>query len=61
MELLLADLGGYSSYDIVDCLKGKRVSPSDCILGSKKIDAGRVDAVSSVFTEITCTLCCNRP
>ncbi|GAA0830743.1 OsmC family protein [Marinomonas arenicola] len=49
MELLLAGLGGCTSYDVVNILKKSRQDVVSCVA---KIDADRADAVPSVFTEI---------
>ena len=49
MELLLAGLGGCTSYDVVGILKKARQDVTSCVA---KIDADRADAVPAVFTEI---------
>lgn len=49
MELLLAGLGGCTSYDVVGILKKARQDVTACIA---QIDADRADAVPAVFTEI---------
>lgn len=49
MELLLAGLGGCTSYDVVNILKKSRQDVISCVA---KIDADRADAVPAVFTEI---------
>lgn len=49
MELLLAGLGGCTSYDVVSILKKSRQDVVSCVA---KIDADRADAVPAVFTEI---------
>ncbi|REG84868.1 OsmC family protein [Marinomonas pollencensis] len=49
MELLLAGLGGCTSYDVVNILKKSRQDVVSCVA---KIDADRADSVPAVFTEI---------
>ncbi|RBP83051.1 OsmC family protein [Marinomonas rhizomae] len=49
MELLLAGLGGCTSYDVVGILKKARQDVVSCVA---QIDADRADAVPAVFTEI---------
>lgn len=49
MELLLAGLGGCTSYDVVNILKKTRQDVVSCVA---EIDADRADEVPSVFTEI---------
>lgn len=49
MELLLAGLGGCTSYDVVSILKKSRQDVVSCVA---KVDADRADAVPAVFTEI---------
>jgi putative redox protein len=49
MELLLAGLGGCTSYDVVNILKKARQDIISCVA---EIDADRADEVPSVFTEI---------
>lgn len=49
MELLLAGLGGCTSYDVVSILKKSRQDVVSCVA---EIDADRADAVPAVFTEI---------
>ncbi|WP_438461843.1 OsmC family protein [Marinomonas sp. PE14-40] len=49
MELLLAGLGGCTSYDVVNILKKARQDVVSCVA---EIDADRADTVPSVFTEI---------
>jgi putative redox protein len=49
MELLLAGLGGCTSYDVVGILKKARQDVTSCVA---QIDADRADAVPAVFTEI---------
>ncbi len=49
MELLLAGLGGCTSYDVVNILKKARQNIISCVA---EIDADRADEVPSVFTEI---------
>lgn len=49
MELLLAGLGGCTSYDVVNILKKSRQDVISCVA---HIDADRADAVPAVFTEI---------
>lgn len=49
MELLLAGLGGCTSYDVVNILKKSRQDVVSCVA---HIDADRADAVPAVFTEI---------
>ncbi|MGO2353283.1 MAG: OsmC family protein [Marinomonas foliarum] len=49
MELLLAGLGGCTSYDVVGILKKARQDVTACVA---QIDADRADAVPAVFTEI---------
>jgi len=49
MELLLAGLGGCTSYDVVNILKKTRQDVISCVA---EIDADRADEVPSVFTEI---------
>lgn len=49
MELLLAGLGGCTSYDVVGILKKSRQDVVSCVA---QIDADRADAVPAVFTEI---------
>ena len=49
MELLLAGLGGCTSYDVLNILKKSRQDVISCVA---KIDADRADAVPAVFTEI---------
>ena len=49
MELLLAGLGGCTSYDVVGILKKARQDVISCVA---QIDADRADAIPAVFTEI---------
>ncbi|MCB5161014.1 OsmC family protein [Marinomonas algarum] len=49
MELLLAGLGGCTSYDVVNILKKSRQDVVSCVA---QIDADRADTVPAVFTEI---------
>ena len=49
MELLLAGLGGCTSYDVINILKKSRQDVVSCVA---KIDADRADTVPAVFTEI---------
>lgn len=49
MELLLAGLGGCTSYDVVNILKKARQNIISCVA---EIEADRADEVPSVFTEI---------
>lgn len=49
MELILAGLGGCTSYDVVNILKKARQDVVSCVA---HIDADRADSVPSVFTEI---------
>ena len=49
MELLLAGLGGCTSYDVVNILKKTRQDVVSCVA---EIDADRADEVPAVFTEI---------
>ncbi|BFM50838.1 OsmC family protein [Marinomonas sp. THO17] len=49
MELILAGLGGCTSYDVVGILKKSRQDVVSCVA---KIDADRADTVPAVFTEI---------
>lgn len=49
MELILAGLGGCTSYDVVNILKKSRQDVVSCIA---HIDADRADAVPAVFTDI---------
>ncbi len=49
MELLLAGLGGCTSYDVVGILKKTRQDVVSCIA---EIEADRADEVPAVFTEI---------
>ncbi|TBR37711.1 OsmC family protein [Marinomonas agarivorans] len=49
MELLLAGLGGCTSYDVVGILKKSRQDVISCVA---EIDADRADEVPAVFTEI---------
>ncbi|WP_369922693.1 OsmC family protein [Marinomonas polaris] len=49
MELLLAGLGGCTSYDVVGILKKSRQDVVSCVA---QIDADRADSVPAVFTEI---------
>lgn len=49
MELMLAGLGGCTSYDVVKILQKSRQDVVSCVA---KIDADRADTVPSVFTEI---------
>ena len=49
MELILAGLGGCTSYDVVGILKKSRQDVVSCVA---QIDADRADAVPAVFTEI---------
>ncbi len=49
MELILAGLGGCTSYDVVGILKKSRQDVVSCVA---QIDADRADTVPSVFTEI---------
>lgn len=49
MELLLAGLGGCTSYDVVGILKKARQDVVSCVA---EIDADRADEVPAVFTEI---------
>ncbi|MCV2401519.1 OsmC family protein [Marinomonas sp. C2222] len=49
MELLLAGLGGCTSYDVVNILKKSRQDVVSCVA---QIDADRADEVPAVFTEI---------
>lgn len=49
MELLLAGLGGCTSYDVINILKKTRQDVVSCVA---EIDADRADEVPSVFTEI---------
>ncbi|TDO98205.1 OsmC family protein [Marinomonas balearica] len=49
MELILAGLGGCTSYDVVNILKKSRQDVVSCIA---HVDADRADTVPSVFTEI---------
>ncbi|MDB4837975.1 OsmC family protein [Marinomonas sp.] len=49
MELLLAGLGGCTSYDVMSILKKSRQDVVSCVA---QIDADRADAVPAVFTEI---------
>lgn len=49
MELLLAGLGGCTSYDVVGILKKSRQDVVSCVA---EIEADRADEVPAVFTEI---------
>lgn len=49
MELILAGLGGCTSYDVVNILQKARQDVVSCVA---HVDADRADAVPSVFTEI---------
>lgn len=49
MELLLAGLGGCTSYDVVNILKKTRQDVESCVA---EIEADRADEVPAVFTEI---------
>ncbi|MBJ7539788.1 OsmC family protein [Marinomonas transparens] len=49
MELILAGLGGCTSYDVVGILKKSRQDVVSCVA---QIEADRADGVPSVFTEI---------
>jgi putative redox protein len=49
MELLLAGLGGCTSYDVVSILKKSRQDVERCVA---EISAERADAVPAVFTDI---------
>ena len=49
MELILAGLGGCTSYDVVGILKKSRQDVVSCVA---QIDADRADTVPAVFTEI---------
>ncbi|RBO84862.1 OsmC family protein [Marinomonas aquiplantarum] len=49
MELILAGLGGCTSYDVVGILKKSRQDVVSCVA---QIDADRADSVPAVFTEI---------
>jgi putative redox protein len=49
MELLLAGLGGCTSYDVVSILKKSRQDVESCVA---EISAERADSVPSVFTDI---------
>ncbi|MEO9655845.1 OsmC family protein [Marinomonas sp.] len=49
MELILAGLGGCTSYDVVGILKKSRQDVVSCVA---EIQADRADAVPAVFTEI---------
>ncbi|CUB05041.1 OsmC family protein [Marinomonas fungiae] len=49
MELILAGLGGCTSYDVINILKKARQDVVSCVA---HIDADRADSVPSVFTEI---------
>lgn len=49
MELILAGLGGCTSYDVMNILQKARQDVVSCVA---HIDADRADTVPSVFTEI---------
>ena len=49
MELILAGLGGCTSYDVVGILKKSRQDVTDC---RAEIEAERADEIPSVFTHI---------
>ena len=49
MELMLAGLGGCTSYDVVKILQKSRQEVISCVA---EIEADRADTVPSVFTEI---------
>lgn len=49
MELILAGLGGCTSYDVVNILQKARQDVVSCVA---HVDADRADSVPSVFTEI---------
>ena len=49
MELMLAGLGGCTSYDVVKILQKSRQDVVSCVA---QIDADRAETVPSVFTEI---------
>ncbi|GAB3477294.1 OsmC family protein [Marinomonas epiphytica] len=49
MELMLAGLGGCTSYDVVGILKKSRQDVVSCVA---EIEADRADTIPSVFTEI---------
>ena len=49
MEMVLLGLGGCTAFDVVDILRKKRETISDCIV---EISAERADTVPKVFTKI---------
>lgn len=49
MSLLLAGMGGCSSYDVIQILQKSRQKVTDCEVS---VEAERVDAVPSVFSKI---------
>ncbi len=49
MEMVLMGLGGCTAFDVVDILRKKRETISDCIV---EISAERADTVPKVFTKI---------
>ncbi|MCO4786328.1 MAG: OsmC family protein [Marinomonas atlantica] len=49
MELILAGLGGCTSYDVVNILQKARQDVVSCVA---HVDADRADTIPSVFTEI---------
>ncbi|MDA1107129.1 MAG: OsmC family protein [Proteobacteria bacterium] len=49
MEMVLLGLGGCTAFDVVDILRKKRETISDCVV---EISAERADTVPKVFTKI---------
>lgn len=49
MEMVLLGLGGCTAFDVVDILRKKRETISDCVI---EISAERADTVPKVFTKI---------
>lgn len=49
MEMVLLGLGGCTAFDVVDILRKKRATISDCVV---EISAERADTVPKVFTKI---------
>lgn len=49
MEMVLMGLGGCTAFDVVDILRKKRETVSDCVV---EISAERADTVPKVFTKI---------
>ncbi len=50
MELMLAGLGGCTSFDVMNILKKSRQDVTDCVAS---LSAERADAVPAVFTKIS--------